>query len=477
MSEAGGGGPPQPMATMPKECDAIDNGNVDVCSISIEASNTKKNDLEKEPVFYSKNDTGPFLVYLESTEKVGFNVGKFNNIKIARDIFNLNLTDVKKIKNKGLNRISVEFINFLSANNFVKNKTLINKGYKIYIPFNFVTCKGLVRQIDIEIGEKEILECSKTDTGIEILEVKRLNRKIIKDKDITYEPTGSVLITFKGVCLPKSLNIYRLERPISIYISPVTQCFRCLRYGHTRTNCKGKERCFTCGEEKKSDLEEHPSCETKCFYCKGPHKSTDKSCPEYTRQKNIKELMAFENIPFFDASEIVKKTYLTRNEFVYHPSDFPNIKNLNSPEKNYLKEKVIQPSQRRTQHAKTDPIKRSYQQVVSENNTKKRIIHKGYDVKAHNDNLISPNSRPQKEASSPIFSLTKENSLKTQMPSTSAVHSFNSHESSWYPDEVKSIIDAFLNMSENNKRTIKTFLFNQNFDMDIDPGSQSDSFN
>ena len=64
-------------------------------------------------------------------------MGRYNNIKIARDIFNLNLTDVKKTKNKGLNRLSIEFTNFKSANNFVKNKTLLDKGYKIFSLFNF----------------------------------------------------------------------------------------------------------------------------------------------------------------------------------------------------------------------------------------------------------------------------------------------------------------------------------------------------
>mgnify|MGYP000409121388 FL=1 len=92
----------------------------------------------KNPVFYSLSaNSGPFIVYLESTEKVGFNIGKSNSIKIARDVFNLNLTNVSKINNKGLNRISIEFLSAQSANNFVCNKTLLDKGYKIYIPFNF----------------------------------------------------------------------------------------------------------------------------------------------------------------------------------------------------------------------------------------------------------------------------------------------------------------------------------------------------
>lgn len=58
---------------------------------------------QKKPVEnkYSDKDSGPFLVYLESNDKSGNNVGRFNDLKIAREIFNLNLRDVKKNRQQG----------------------------------------------------------------------------------------------------------------------------------------------------------------------------------------------------------------------------------------------------------------------------------------------------------------------------------------------------------------------------------------
>ncbi|XP_050311094.1 uncharacterized protein LOC126746775 isoform X2 [Anthonomus grandis grandis] len=341
------------------------------------------------------------------------------------------------------------------------------------------TCKGLVRQIDLEIGEDELLKCCKTNSHVEILDAKRLNRKIIKNGETNYEPTGTVLFTFKGVYLPKSITFYRLERPISIYISPVTQCFRCLRFGHTRNNCKGKERCFNCAKEtNENSEEEHSTCNTQCLYCKDNHKSTDKKCPEYMRQKNIKELMAYENITFYDASESIKKTYIPRDEFIYRPNDFPNIKN-NNKNKGNSQDNLITPSQRRTEHYKSDPIKRSFQQVLTENSKKKRIMHKGYDKKAHEENLIFPNSRPQKEDKSQKQNMTVYTQAMTNspMPSTSALHNqskFESHTST-YPENIENIIHTILNMSEKNKKTIKDILFNPNYENHMDLGSDSHS--
>ena len=138
---------------------------------------------------------------------------------------------------------------------------------------------------------------------------------------MSYQPTGLVLLTFKGVSPPKYVRFYGLEHSVCVYVSPVTQCFRCLRYGHTK-NCKGKEKCFNCAED--CHLKDPPEnnleypCVTKCFYCKNDYKTTSKKCPEYNRQKNIKEPMAHENITFFDAHEICKKTYVVKDQFIYN---------------------------------------------------------------------------------------------------------------------------------------------------------------
>lgn len=420
MSDNGGGAIPPSRVTR----NLIDGANNDNLSDSFSQKHIDKSvsqtEIEKPAILYSSSDKGPFFVYLESTEKVGYNIGKANNIKIARDIFNLKLADVKKITHKGLNRISIEFISYISANNFVNNKTLINKGYKIFIPFNFVTSKGLARQVDTDISEQELLKCCSVNGGIEILNVKRLNRKVLKDKEITYEPTGTVLFTFRGVNLPRAVHFYNLLYNISVYISPVTQCFKCLRYGHTRLNCKGKERCFNCGEFKHVDEGKETKCATICLFCKDSHKSTSKICPEHIRQKNIKELMAYENLSFFEASEICKKTYISKDDFVINKDDFPELKNKSKVSYSQrTSDLIIEPNNRRTSTFKSNPVKRTFQQVLSNNTNKKRMIHKTYDKKAHEDILFNPNGRHDNPSQSWIHNNSSQQSQE-QQPSTSA---------------------------------------------------------
>lgn len=372
--------------------------------------NSNKNTLPKNHcVTYDDKHIGPYVVYIESERDSNTNIGKLSTLKIAREIFNLNLKDIRKINNKGANRLSIEFLNANSANNFIKNETIAKRGLKTYIPGNFITCKGIVRNIDVD---EDINDHKKfCRANVDIIDAKRLNRKIIKDNKPEYVPTGTILFTFKGTNLPQYIYYYNLPHPVQIYIPPVTQCFSCLLYGHTRKNCKGKEKCFNCAGTK-HDLEETGdfTCTSKCHFCRENHKSTNKNCPEYKRQQNIKKLMAFENIPFFDAEKKCPKTYIQREEYIYDPRTFPKLRNTNNKTNN--QEQVIIPSQRRTAEFNGNKTKRTFQQAVSTENNKRRVIQKGYDKDAHNNELYFPNSRPS-TSFDPFHSQTENTQTST----------------------------------------------------------------
>lgn len=42
-----------------------------------------------------------------------------------------------------------------------------------------------------------------------------------------------------------------------------------------------------------------------------------------SKTKNIKQLMDFENITFFEANEFCKKTYISKYEFIFNLSEYP----------------------------------------------------------------------------------------------------------------------------------------------------------
>src|SRR5699024_8540957 len=114
------------------------------------------------------------------------------------------------------------------------------------------------------------------------------------------------------------------------------QCFKCLRYGHSKNLCKNKLRCPRC-------LEEHElkDCTNKevlpvCLHCKGAHLSNeqdrsfrDRICPEFQRQQQIRQLMSVHNVSYYEASRATPNIN-NENSYSFHTQaqhmQFPPLK-------------------------------------------------------------------------------------------------------------------------------------------------------
>ncbi|KAJ8914857.1 hypothetical protein NQ315_014870 [Exocentrus adspersus] len=62
--------------------------------------------MEKEA-----NDYGPYIVYIEANEDLKQNLGHLNHLSLAREIFDLNLSDVKKFDKKDIRRLNRRVVN------------------------------------------------------------------------------------------------------------------------------------------------------------------------------------------------------------------------------------------------------------------------------------------------------------------------------------------------------------------------------
>ncbi|CAK1596023.1 unnamed protein product [Parnassius mnemosyne] len=116
------------------------------------------------------------------------------------------------------------------------------------------------------------------------------------------------------------------------------------------------------------------SCETErddavCILCSGSHFATDKKCPEYARQKAIKETMARNSISYSEASKVHPP--VSKSDVVASASLAPSARTItySSPYNS------TSPSKSHTQ---------SYRKTVfSKPKGRPRNTSKGYDQKAH----------------------------------------------------------------------------------------------
>lgn len=182
-------------------------------------------------------------------------------------------------------------------------------GVQAYIPSTLVYSFGVIN-LDVSFPEEDFWEG--LDSTVQVVSFRRISTN---NNGNSYLPSKMVELKFLSPILPEKVAIYKVLFKVSPSIRSPVICQNCLRYGHTAKFCRGKSNCSHCG------LPDHSffNCPTKestvpsCFHCKGSHIATDRSCMEWSRQKNIKKIMATENVSYKDAVFIIKNNIVNKS--------------------------------------------------------------------------------------------------------------------------------------------------------------------
>lgn len=324
--------------------------------------------LEKK--VYNSADKGPFIVHVSRIEPDPSAGLTIRPIKFGKFLF---LNNIKNIINDGVkpvgrNRIAIHFNSYLDANDFINNKALKDNNYSAVVPTFNVTRMGVVRDVPTEWSMEEFVDSVKVPEGCGyILKARRFNRKVTNDGSTAYLPTQSVVLTFSGQCLPPRVYSFHTSLKVTLYELPTIQCNACCRFGHVKSQCRSKPRCFRCGMEHSGD-----SCQVTsptCISCSGKHVATDKNCPEHNRQKSIKTVMAQENISYIEASQRFPGVRRSFADVLFSspPAPVPSLSQPHNNTRKWTKKTISSPNK---------PHKSS-----SEN---------GFDKRAHNDIIRNP---------------------------------------------------------------------------------------
>ncbi|XP_045504086.1 uncharacterized protein LOC123700795 [Colias croceus] len=298
----------------------LDSGrqSVNSNSNSVSAKENISVDLQSNSLIrniYTEHDSYPFVVHVqrcESSPGDGSTLHPitFGNFLKKNSFKNIVAGSVKRI---GRNRCVVAFSTAHDANTFINNKALETFNLRAKIPSFHVSRIGLVRGIPSEWSPEEIKENIVVPNGCgSIIKVRRINYKVIIDGTVTWKPSQSVILTFDGQTLPSRIFICYNSLPVELYIFPTIQCYNCCRYGHTKSICRSKPRCYKCGQDHSGETCNVEEDGASCIMCSGLHFANNKNCPEYNRQKLIKLTMAQKNLSYGEALKLhpqVKKPY------------------------------------------------------------------------------------------------------------------------------------------------------------------------
>ncbi|GBL90534.1 hypothetical protein AVEN_112644-1, partial [Araneus ventricosus] len=196
-----------------------------------------------------------------------------------------------------IKRVSEKAENFSNVSPFLVEKAITGSvgtvtSTKLMRSKGVITCGRL-----LNISNEEI---AKELGGQGVKDVRRIN--IRRDGELL--PTKHFILTFNTPRLPEYIKAGYVRCSVRPYIPNPLRCFKCQRFGHSKTNCRGTLTCARCA------VAGHESTDCtaveKCVNCDGKHTSFSRSCPKWKVEKEVVATKYKQNISFPEARRLVK---------------------------------------------------------------------------------------------------------------------------------------------------------------------------
>ncbi|GFT97633.1 uncharacterized protein TNCV_2024511 [Trichonephila clavipes] len=123
---------------------------------------------------------------------------------------------------------------------------------------------------------------------------------IISEPDLICTPETEILEEFSGQGVIQAGYLNCQIRP---YIPNPLRCFKCQRFGHSHTACRGQLTCSRCATVG------HPSTdctlEPRCVNCSQSHPSDSKLCSKWKTEKEIQIIKTNRNLTYLEARKLI----------------------------------------------------------------------------------------------------------------------------------------------------------------------------
>ncbi|GFW34518.1 RNA-directed DNA polymerase from mobile element jockey [Trichonephila clavipes] len=203
----------------------------------------------------------------------------------------------KSVKRLRSGDLLIETNSALQTKSFLLAKHFLNSPVTINPHKTLNSCRGIISETDL-LGtpDGEILEGFSSQGVIQV-------RRITIKKDSTRIPTKHLILTFNSPILPTNIKAGYLNCRIRPYIPNPLRCFKCQRFGHSQTSCRGQLTCSRCASVGHASTD--CNLEPKCVNCLQPHPSDSKICPKWKIEKQIQEIKTTKNISYPEARKLI----------------------------------------------------------------------------------------------------------------------------------------------------------------------------
>lgn len=249
--------------------------------ISHKVVNKGKYDIYKVPgytrCYPEDSNKSEFIVLLSHTAD--------NTIFSDRDRMSLSkklrehgVSGVMHLKTINKYKVGITFDLPNNANMFLKNKKLLEELLlKATIPARDTEITGVLRSVPVGMSNKDIF--SLIGSSKNVIQVRRFMRRVRDEVGTTFVPTQTVAVTFASTNLPEYIYLDSWRHEVNIYIPPIKQCLKCMRYNHIAKFCRNNVVCSICSENHSFKDCKVDSKNAKCVNCKGNHIAIASVCP------------------------------------------------------------------------------------------------------------------------------------------------------------------------------------------------------
>ncbi|CAH0724081.1 unnamed protein product, partial [Brenthis ino] len=163
-------------------------------------------------------------IYITSTEILP------KQFAMAKLLKNNDIMDIDRLKYINPYKIRLDMNNEMCADKLENCEEFLRKGWRIYRAMEKDISYGLIRDVDLELSNDEILSRITCPNRVEIISVSRLKRRCTTDGS-GWTPSGCVRISFRGAYLPSYVSVDGLKinvdrRALTMYVPPESPCIQ-----------------------------------------------------------------------------------------------------------------------------------------------------------------------------------------------------------------------------------------------------------
>ncbi|XP_023226912.1 uncharacterized protein LOC111627546 [Centruroides sculpturatus] len=156
---------------------------------------------------------------------------------------------------------------------------------------------GVISEINLMSEDESHIQIGLSDQGITAV------RHISICREGKLIPTEHLILTFGKPSLPSFVTAGYLSCSVRSYIPNLLRCFKCQRFGHSQTSCRGKSLCAQYGIEG----HQHTECTSTpcCVNCNNAHPAYSRKCYAWQREKKIQRVKTVNNLSYPEARRMV----------------------------------------------------------------------------------------------------------------------------------------------------------------------------